>query len=166
MHSIKSFTAKEINRIEGTSGEVWEQERFDRYVRGDRDLEEKFFYIVGNAERAGLVDREEGYPWIWTPEEEVRSGRMPEPAGGTPTLPGIKSDRYYLKAMNCPHHHSSSRRNRAVIATCRCASPNTAPAIATSNRGELFGLMRVRSLQMNDAHIYCTEEQFETSSTP
>ena len=27
--------------------------------------------------------------------------------------------------------------------------------------GELFGLMRVRSMQMNDAHIYCTEEQFE-----
>ena len=27
--------------------------------------------------------------------------------------------------------------------------------------GELFGLMRVRSMQMNDAHIYCSEEQFE-----
>ena len=48
LHSIKSFTAKEINRIEGTTGEVWEQERYDRYVRGDRDLEEKFHYIVSN----------------------------------------------------------------------------------------------------------------------
>jgi alanyl-tRNA synthetase/REP element-mobilizing transposase RayT len=82
MHSIKSFTAKEINKIEGTKGAVWEQERFDRYVRGDRDLEEKFQYIVTNPERAGLGT---DYPWIWTAED--RSGETPEPAGETPTLP-------------------------------------------------------------------------------
>jgi threonyl-tRNA synthetase len=35
-----------------------------------------------------------------------------------------------------------------------------APAIAMSKAGELFGLMRVRCLHMNDAHIYCTKEQF------
>jgi threonyl-tRNA synthetase len=161
MHSIKSFTAKEINRLEGTKGEVWEQERFDRYVRGDRDLEEKFFYIVGNAERAGLADREQGYPWIWTPDEEVRSGRMPEPAGGTLTLPGTKSDRYYLKAMNCPHHHKLF----AAVPRSYRDLPLRLAEYGTNYRyeqsGELFGLMRVRSLQMNDAHIYCTEEQFE-----
>jgi len=98
MHSIKSFTAKAINKAEGTQGTVWEQERFDRYVRGDRDLEEKFRYIVENPIRAGLGEE---YPWVWDAESgadargsgdaeggaEVRSGRMPEPAGGTPTLP-------------------------------------------------------------------------------
>ena len=52
MHSIKSFTAKEINKLEGTSGVVWEQERFDRFVRGDKDLEEKFLYIIQNPWRA------------------------------------------------------------------------------------------------------------------
>jgi alanyl-tRNA synthetase len=86
MHSIKSFTAKEINKTEGTTGTVWEQERFDRYVRGDRDLEEKFLYILGNPAREGLGDE---YPWLWSIDDsEDRSGRMPEPAGGTPTLPG------------------------------------------------------------------------------
>ena len=55
MHSIKSFTAKEINKLEGTSGVVWEQERFDRFVRGDKDLEEKFRYIVGIAWRSKIV---------------------------------------------------------------------------------------------------------------
>ena len=70
-----------------------------------------------------------------------------------------EDDRYYLKAMNCPHHHRSLPRNRTVIATCRCALPNTA-AYRYEQSGELFGLMRVRSLKMNDAHIYCTEEQF------
>jgi alanyl-tRNA synthetase/REP element-mobilizing transposase RayT len=82
MHSIKSFTAKEINKADGTTGSVWEQERFDRYVRGDRDLEEKFRYIVTNPEREGLGTE---YPWVWTQED--RSGKMPKPAGETPTLP-------------------------------------------------------------------------------
>jgi alanyl-tRNA synthetase/REP element-mobilizing transposase RayT len=82
LHSIKSFTAKQINKAEGTTGAVWEQERFDRYVRGDQDLEEKFRYIVNNPERAGLGEE---YPWIWTRED--RFGKMPKPAGETPTLP-------------------------------------------------------------------------------
>ena len=65
MHSIKSFSAKEINKLDGTAGEFWEQERFDRYVRGDRDLEEKFRYIAENPERAALVAPGEEYPWLW-----------------------------------------------------------------------------------------------------
>ena len=164
MHSIKSFTAKEINRIEGTTGEVWQQERFDRYVRGDRDLEEKFHYIVANPERAGLLDPEKGYPWIWTPDDEVHSGKMPESAGETPTLPETvtpRVDRYYLKAMNCPHHHKMF----AALPKSYRDLPLRFAEYGTCHRyeqsGELFGLMRVRSLQMNDAHIYCTPEQFE-----
>jgi len=161
MHSIKSFTAKKINQIEGTNGEVWEQERFDCYVRGDRDLEEKFFYILENPERAGLMNAEVGYEWVWAPGKELRSGGTPEPAGETPTLPETKSDRYYLKAMNCPHHHKlyaavphSYRDLPLRLAEYGCN-------YRYEQSGELFGLMRVRSLQMNDAHIYCTEEQFE-----
>jgi REP element-mobilizing transposase RayT len=165
MHSIKSFTAKEINRIEGTTGEVWEQERFDRYVRGDRDLEEKFHYIVGNPERAGLLDPGKGYPWVWTEEDQVQSGKMPDSAGETPTLPETitpRVDRYYLKAMNCPHHHklfSALPRSYRDL-PLRLAEYGYCHRYEQS--GELFGLMRVRSLQMNDAHIYCTADQFES----
>src|SRR3977135_3225726 len=161
MHSIKSFTAKEINRIEGTTGEVWEQERFDRYVRGDRDLEQKFHYILSNPERAGLVDPEKGYPWIWTPEDEVQSGKMPDSAGETPTLPESRVDRYYLKAMNCPHHH----KMYAALPRSYRDLPLRLAEYGTCHRyeqsGEMFGLMRVRSLQMNDAHLYMTPDQFE-----
>ena len=162
MHSIKSFTAKEINRIEGTAGEIWEQERFDRYVRGDRDLEEKFHYILANPERAGLVDPARGYPWIWTQDDEVHSGKMPDSAGETPTLPETsRIDRYYLKAMNCPHHH----KLYAALPRSYRDLPLRLAEYGYCHRyeqsGELFGLMRVRSLQMNDAHIYCTPEQFE-----
>jgi threonyl-tRNA synthetase len=69
-------------------------------------------------------------------------------------------DRYYLKAMNCPHHHKLF----AAIPRSYRDLPLRLAEYGTDYRyeksGELFGLMRVRSLQMNDAHIYCTPEQF------
>jgi threonyl-tRNA synthetase len=71
-----------------------------------------------------------------------------------------KIDRYYLKAMNCPHHHklfgAVPRSYRDL--PLRLAEYGTCYRYEQS--GELFGLMRVRAMQMNDAHIYCTEEQF------
>jgi threonyl-tRNA synthetase len=71
------------------------------------------------------------------------------------------SDRYYLKAMNCPHHHKLF----AAIPRSYRDLPLRLAEYGTDYRyeksGELFGLMRVRSLQMNDAHIYCTPDQFE-----
>ena len=69
-------------------------------------------------------------------------------------------ERYYLKAMNCPHHHrifaAEPRSYREL--PLRLAEYGTCYRYEQS--GELFGLMRVRALNMNDAHIYCTEEQF------
>ncbi len=71
-----------------------------------------------------------------------------------------QSERYYLKAMNCPHHHrifaAQPRSYRDL--PLRLAEYGTNYRYEQS--GELFGLMRVRSLNMNDAHIYCTPEQF------
>jgi threonyl-tRNA synthetase len=70
-------------------------------------------------------------------------------------------DNYYLKAMNCPHHHklfaALPRSYRDL--PLRLAEYGTCYRYEQS--GELFGLMRVRSMQMNDAHIYMTPEQFE-----
>ncbi|PAW89284.1 MAG: threonine--tRNA ligase [Pedosphaera sp. Tous-C6FEB] len=67
---------------------------------------------------------------------------------------------YYLKAMNCPHHHrifaAEPRSYRDL--PLRLAEYGTCYRYEQS--GELFGLMRVRSMNMNDAHIYCTPEQF------
>src|ERR1041385_3470724 len=70
-------------------------------------------------------------------------------------------DRYYLKAMNCPHHHKLF----AALPRSYRDLPLRLAEYGTDYRyeksGELFGLMRVRLLHMNDAHIYCTPEQFE-----
>ncbi|MBI3881617.1 MAG: threonine--tRNA ligase, partial [Verrucomicrobia bacterium] len=77
-----------------------------------------------------------------------RTGGLPAP------------DRYYLKAMNCPHHHrifaAEPRSYRDL--PLRLAEYGTCYRYEQS--GELFGLMRVRSMNMNDAHLYCTEGQF------
>ena len=74
---------------------------------------------------------------------------------------GALEEKFYLKAMNCPHHHklfgAVPRSYRDL--PLRLAEYGTCYRYEQS--GELFGLMRVRSMQMNDAHIYCTEEQFE-----
>ena len=80
--------------------------------------------------------------------EELLRSYLPQPT------------RYYLKAMNCPHHHrifaAQPRSYRDL--PLRLAEYGTCYRYEQS--GELFGLMRVRSLNMNDAHIYCTVEQF------
>jgi len=72
-----------------------------------------------------------------------------------------KGDHYYLKAMNCPHHHklfaAVPRSYRDL--PLRLAEYGTCYRYEQS--GELLGLMRVRSMQMNDAHLYMTPEQFE-----
>jgi threonyl-tRNA synthetase len=72
----------------------------------------------------------------------------------------LPMDRYYLRAMNCPHHHKLF----AALPRSYRDLPLRLAEYGTDYRyeksGELFGLMRVRSLHMNDAHIYCTPEQF------
>jgi threonyl-tRNA synthetase len=72
-------------------------------------------------------------------------------------LEGVK---YYLKAMNCPHHHKifAAEPRSYKDLPLRLAEYGTCYRYEQS--GELFGLMRVRCLHMNDAHIYCTKEQF------
>ncbi|MDQ6860008.1 MAG: hypothetical protein M3032_02480, partial [Verrucomicrobiota bacterium] len=70
---VKRFTAREINRLDGKEGSVWEKETFDRYIRSDADLEEKFHYILRNPWEAGAAEVDEDYPWVWTQEDQMRS---------------------------------------------------------------------------------------------
>ena len=73
----------------------------------------------------------------------------------------VDGNEYYLKPMNCPHHHkiyaSLPRTYRELpLRLCEYGT-----CYRYEKSGQLFGLMRVRSMQMNDAHIYCTEKQFK-----
>ena len=79
MRSLKSSTAREINRAEEKVGSVWEKETFDRYIRSDRDLAEKFHYILRNPWDAGVAGQNEDYPWVWTADDEMRASKSSSP---------------------------------------------------------------------------------------
>ena len=91
----------------------------------------------------------------------LRSGHLPYYADDM--YPPMEFDgvKYYMKPMNCPFHHKifGARARSYRDMPVRLAEYGTCYRYEDS--GALMGLMRVRSLQMNDAHIYCTEEQFE-----
>ena len=71
------------------------------------------------------------------------------------------SDKYYLKAMNCPHHHKIYKAVPHSYRDLPLRLAEYGTCYRYEQSGELLGLHRVRSMQMNDAHIYCTPEQFE-----
>ena len=90
----------------------------------------------------------------------LTSGHLPYYADSMYPPMELDGEKYYLKAMNCPHHHKifdAEHRSYKEL-PLRLAEYGTCYRYEQS--GELFGLMRVRCLHMNDAHIYCTREQF------
>lgn len=111
-------------------------------------------------------EKEQGYVRVKSPHIAkealyLRSGHLPYYADSMFPPMELDGGKYYLKAMNCPHHHKifSATPKSYRDMPLRLAEYGTCYRYEQS--GELFGLMRVRSLQMNDAHIYCTKEQFE-----
>jgi threonyl-tRNA synthetase len=112
------------------------------------------------------VERNAGYVRVRTPHLSkealfIHSGHLPYYAESMYPPMELEGVCYYMKPMNCPFHHkifaNKSRSYRDL--PLRLAEYGTCYRYEKS--GELFGLMRVRSMQMNDAHIYCSEEQFE-----
>jgi threonyl-tRNA synthetase len=107
-----------------------------------------------------------GYLRVRTPQltkEDlfIRSGHLPYYAESMYPPMELEGVKYYVKPMNCPMHHKifASKPRSYRDLPIRLAEYGTVYRYEKS--GELFGLMRVRSLQMNDAHMYVTEDQFE-----
>ncbi len=90
----------------------------------------------------------------------ITSGHLPYYQDSMYPPMELEGQKYYLKAMNCPHHHKifAAEPKSYKDLPLRLAEYGTCYRYEQS--GELFGLMRVRCLHMNDAHIYCTKEQF------
>ncbi len=63
LHSWKSYTASEANRILGRSGRFWFPEYFDRYIRNERHFDNAVHYIHDNPVKAGLVGQPEDWPF-------------------------------------------------------------------------------------------------------
>lgn len=106
-----------------------------------------------------------GYKRVVTPHIAkesmyLTSGHLPYYADSMFPPMEMDGEKYYLKAMNCPHHHKiyDAEPKSYKDLPYRIAEYGTCYRYEQS--GELFGLMRVRCLHMNDAHIYCSREQF------
>ncbi len=123
--------------------------------------------MIEELERlAKEMEEKAGYLRVKTPSVSkedlfLHSGHLPYYAESMYPAMEIEGVKYYVKPMNCPMHHkifgSKGRSYRDL--PIRLAEYGTCYRYEKS--GELFGLMRVRSMQMNDAHIYVTEDQFE-----
>ncbi len=115
---------------------------------------------------AKKTEKEAGYfrvksPHIAKESMYIKSGHLPyykESMFPPMELDGIN---YYLKAMNCPHHHKIFAATPKSYRDLPVRYAEYGTCYRYEQTGELFGLMRVRSLQMNDAHIYCKKDQFE-----
>ncbi|CAN5903431.1 hypothetical protein BH11VER1_BH11VER1_40280 [soil metagenome] len=84
LHTIKSFTAHEINKLSKSTGNVWEPESFDRMIRSESDLQEKFLYIANNPLKAGIMGEGETYPWCWTPDAALQDAEHGTREAGAP----------------------------------------------------------------------------------
>jgi threonyl-tRNA synthetase len=122
--------------------------------------------IIEELERlAKETEQEAGYKRVVTPHIAkenlyLTSGHLPYYQDSMYPPMELEGVKYYLKAMNCPHHHKifAAEQHSYKDLPLRLAEYGTCYRYEQS--GELFGLMRVRCLHMNDAHIYCTREQF------
>lgn len=122
--------------------------------------------IIEELEKlAKETEEEAGYKRVVTPHIAkenlyITSGHLPYYQDSMFPPMELDGNKYYLKAMNCPHHHKifDAEQKSYKDLPYRLAEYGTCYRYEQS--GELFGLMRVRCLHMNDAHIYCTKEQF------
>lgn len=111
-----------------------------------------------------------GYVRVKTPhisKEDLflHSGHLPYYAESMYPPMELEGVKYYVKPMNCPMHHKifASKPRSYRDLPLRLAEYGTCYRYEKS--GELFGLIRVRSMQMNDSHIYCSEKDFEQEFT-
>jgi len=122
--------------------------------------------IIEELEKlAKQTEEDAGYKRVVTPHIAkesmyLTSGHLPYYADSMFPPMELDGTKYYLKAMNCPHHHKifDAEPKSYKDLPFRIAEYGTCYRYEQS--GELFGLMRVRCLHMNDAHIYCSKEQF------
>ncbi|MBN9298270.1 MAG: threonine--tRNA ligase [Filimonas sp.] len=122
--------------------------------------------IIEELEKlAKETEEDAGYKRVVTPHIAkenlyLTSGHLPYYADSMFPAMEMDGEKYYLKAMNCPHHHKIFDAEPKSYRDMPYRIAEYGTCYRYEQSGELFGLMRVRCLHMNDAHIYCTKEQF------
>ncbi|MEO6070494.1 MAG: threonine--tRNA ligase [Chitinophagaceae bacterium] len=122
--------------------------------------------IIEELEKlAKETEKAAGYKRVVTPHIAkesmyLTSGHLPYYADSMYPPMEMDGEKYYLKSMNCPHHHKIFAAEPKSYRDLPYRIAEYGTVYRYEQSGELFGLMRVRCLHMNDAHIYCTKEQF------
>ena len=122
--------------------------------------------IIEELEKlAKETEEDAGYKRVVTPHIAkesmyLTSGHLPYYADSMFPPMEMDGEKYYLKSMNCPHHHKIFASDNKSYRDLPYRIAEYGTCYRYEQSGELFGLMRVRCLHMNDAHIYCTREQF------
>jgi threonyl-tRNA synthetase len=122
--------------------------------------------IIEELEKlAKETELEAGYKRVVTPHIAkesmyITSGHLPYYADSMYPPMEMDGEKYYLKSMNCPHHHKIFAAEPKSYRDLPYRIAEYGTVYRYEQSGELFGLMRVRCLHMNDAHIYCSKEQF------
>lgn len=112
------------------------------------------------------MEEKAGYQRVTTPhiaKEELflTSGHLPYYKDGMFPPMVMDDGTYYLKAMNCPHHHRMFQFKQRSYRELPLRFAEYGMCYRNELSGTLNGLLRVRGLDMNDAHIYCRKDQIE-----
>ena len=115
---------------------------------------------------ANEMETASGYLRVRTPhltkgELYEKSGHLEHYISSMYSAMDVDGIDYYMKPMSCPHHHKIFANSPKSYRDLPYRLSEYGTCYRYEKSGELFGLMRVRSMQMNDGHIYCTEEQFK-----
>src|SRR3989339_92070 len=110
------------------------------------------------------TEKEWGYQRVTTPiitKENLfyTSGHLPLYKESMYAPICIEEENYYIKPMNCPFHHKVFSALPRSYKELPLKLAEYGWCHRYEDSGSLFGLMRVRGMQMNDAHIYVTPEQ-------
>lgn len=115
---------------------------------------------------AKQLERQQGYQRVKTPHLGAaqlykRSGHLPFFKDSMFPPIEVDGNQVYLKGMNCPHHHLVFKELRLSYKQLPMRLAEYGCCYRNEDAGALQGLLRVRAINMNDAHIYCTEEQLQ-----
>jgi len=124
--------------------------------------------IKNEVEKLAMeLENKYGYERISTPhlakqELYLTSGHLPYYQDSMYPAMEMDDGTYYLKSMNCPHHHLVFKAKPRSYRDLPIRLAEYGTVYRNELSGTLAGLLRVRSLQMNDAHIYCRKDQIKT----
>jgi len=112
------------------------------------------------------LEKQNGYDFVYTPvlaHENLykKSGHLAHYKDDMYNPIDIEGEKYYLKPMNCPHHHIMFRNELRSYRDLPVRYSDFSPLHRFERSGVLTGLIRARCFSQNDSHIYCSQNQIE-----